>query len=50
MYQNSHYKGPRRKREKGIKKLFEEIMAKNLPKMKKETDIQVLGAHRMSQR
>ena len=33
--------------EKGIKNVFEEIMAEKFPKLKKETDIQVQGAQRV---
>ena len=42
------YRGSRRRREKGIKNVFEEIMAENFPNPKKETDIQV-QEHRGSQ-
>ena len=34
-------------REKGIKNVFEEIIAENVPNLKKETDIQVQEAHRV---
>ena len=34
-------------REKGIKTVFEEIMAENFPNLKKETDIQVQEAQRI---
>ena len=34
-------------REKRIKNVFEEIMAENLPNLKKKTDIQVQEAHRV---
>ena len=37
----------RRDREKGIKNVFEEIMAENFPNIKKETDIQVQEAQRV---
>ena len=36
-----------KEREKGIKSVFEEIMAKNFPNLKKETDIQVPEAQRV---
>ena len=49
MHQHSHYKGPRRKRERerGPEKIFEEIMAKNFPKVGKE--IAKTKKHRESQ-
>ena len=34
-------------REKGIKNVFEEILAENDPKVKKETDIQIQKAQRV---
>ena len=34
-------------REKGIKNIFEEIVAENFPNLKKERDIQVLEVHRV---
>ena len=34
--QHSHYKGPRRRREKGPDKTFEEMIAGNFPNMGKE--------------
>ena len=36
MHQHSHYKGPRRRREKGPEKIFEETLAENFPNMEKE--------------
>jgi len=40
MYQYSYYSGPRRRRgKKGIKNIFEEIMAENVTGLKAETDI-----------
>ena len=36
MNQYLPYRGPRRKREKGSEKLFEEIIAENFPNMGKE--------------
>ena len=44
MHQHSHYRGPRRRREKGPQKMFEEIIAKNFPNMGKETVTQVQEA------
>lgn len=35
------------KREKGIKNVFEEIMTKKLPQIKKETDIRVQESQRV---
>ena len=37
----------RKEREKGIKNVFEEIMAEDFPHLKKETDIQVQEAQRV---
>ena len=37
MHQHSHYRGPRKRREKGPEKIFEEIVAENFPNMGKET-------------
>ena len=34
-------RGPRRRREKGLEKIFEEIIAEKFPNMGKETDTQV---------
>ena len=42
-----HNRGSRMRIEKGIKNVFEEIMAEKFPKLKKETDIQVQGAQRV---
>ena len=36
MHQHSHYSSPRRRREKGCKKIFEEIIANNLSNVEKE--------------
>ena len=47
MCQHLHYRGSRRRREKGIKNVFEEIMAENFPNLKKETNIQVQEAQRV---
>ena len=41
MYRYLHYRGPKRKREKGSEKIFEEIIAENLPKTEKEIVNQV---------
>ena len=41
MQQHSHYRGPRRRREKGPEKIFEEIIVENLPNMGKEIATQV---------
>ena len=41
MHQHLHYRGLRRRREKGEENIFEEIIAENFPNMGKETDIQV---------
>ena len=43
MQQHSHYRGPRRRREreKGPEKIFEEIIVKNFPNMGKEIATQV---------
>ena len=35
-YQHLHYSGPRRRERKGGQNIFDEIMAENFPKMKKE--------------
>ena len=43
MHQHSHYRGPRRRREKGPKKIFDEIIAVNFPNMGKEIVNQVPG-------
>ena len=44
MYQDSHYRGPKRRKERGPEKIFEEIIAENLPNMGKETFNQVQEA------
>ena len=41
MHQHSHYKGLRRRRQKGPKKIPEEIIAENFPNMGKEIVNQV---------
>ena len=47
MYQHSHYRGPRRRGEKGPEKIFEEIIVKNFPNMGKATATQVQEAQRV---
>ena len=47
MHKHSHYKDPRRRREKGPEKLFEETIAENFPNMGKEIVSQVQGAQRI---
>ena len=42
-----HYRGPRRRRDKGKETLFEEIMSENFPNLRKETNIQVQEAQRV---
>ena len=36
IHEHSHYRGLRRRREKGPEKIFEEIIAENIPNMEKE--------------
>ena len=52
MYYHSHYRGPRRKRERGegSKNTFEDIIAENFLTLVKETDIQIQEAQRVSNR
>ena len=48
MNQHLHYRASRRKeREKGIKNVYNEIMAENFPNLMKETGIQVQEAQRV---
>ena len=47
MHQHSHYRGPRRRREKGPEKILEETIAENFPKMGKEIVNQVQEAKRV---
>ena len=47
MYYHSHYRGPRRRREKGPEKVFEETLAENFPNMGKEIVNQVQKAQRL---
>ena len=42
-----HYRSPRRRREKGPEKIFEEIIAENFPNMGKEIVNQVQEAQRV---
>ena len=42
-----YYRGPRKRREKGPEKIFEEVIAENFPKMGKETVTQVQEAQRV---
>ena len=50
MYQHSHYNGPRRRRENGPEKIFEEIIAENFSNMGKEIVNQVQEAQRVPSR
>ena len=45
-----HYRGPRRRREKGPEKIFEEIIIENFPNMGKEIATQVQEAQRVPYR
>ena len=47
MYEHLHFRGPRRKIEKGPEKIFEEIIAENFPNMGKEIVNQVQEAQRV---
>ena len=47
MHQHSHYRGPRRRRERGLEKIFEEVIAENFPNMGKEIVNQVQEAQRV---
>ena len=47
MQQHSHYRGPRRSREKGPEKIFEEIMVENFLNMGKEIGTQVQEVQRV---
>ena len=46
MHQYSNYRGPRRRREKGYEKIFQEIIAENFPNTEKEIVNQVQEAQR----
>ena len=50
MPQHLHYRGLRRRREKGPEKIFEEIIAENLPNMGKESLTQIQEAQRVPYR
>ena len=50
MHKHSHYKDPRRRREKGPENLFEETIAENFPNMGKEIVNQVQEVERVSGR
>ena len=50
MYQYSHYRSHGRRREKGSEKIFEEIIAENLPNLEKEIINQVQEAKRVPDR
>ena len=45
-----YYRGPRRRREKGYEKIFEEIIVENFPNMEKEIVNQVQEAQRVPYR
>lgn len=45
--QHSHYRGPRRRKEKGVENLLEEIMIGNFPTLGKKTDIQIQKAQKV---
>ena len=47
MQQHSHYRSPRRRREKGPEKIFEEIIVENFPNMVKEIATQVQEMQRV---
>ena len=47
MSQSTHNRNSRRKREKGIENIFEEVIAENFPNLK-ETDIKIQEAQRAS--
>ena len=50
MQQHSHYRSPRRRREKGPEKIFEEIIVENFLNMGKEIATQVQEAQRVPYR
>ena len=50
MYEHSHHRSSRKRREKCPEKLFEEIIAENFPNMGKETLTQVEEAQRIPYR
>ena len=47
MSQHSYFRGPRRRREKGPEKIFEEIIAENFPNMENEIVSEVQEAQRV---
>ena len=47
MSQHSYFRGPRRRREKGPEKIFEEIIAENFPNMGKKIVDQVKEAQKV---
>ena len=47
MQQHSHYRGPRRRRERGPEKIFEEILVKNFPNIGNEIVTQVQEVQRV---
>ena len=50
MHQHLNYRGPRRRREKGTEKIFEEIIIENFPNRGKEIVNQVQEAQRVPYR
>ena len=50
MRQHSNYRGPRRRKEKGYGKIFEEIIIENFPNMEKEIVNQIQEAQRVPYR
>ena len=44
MHKHLHSKGPRKRREKGPEKIFEEVIAENFPNMGKESLTQIQEA------
>ena len=42
-----HDRGPRRRREKGLKKIFEKVVAENFPNMGREIVYQILEMQRV---
>ena len=47
MPQHLHHSGPRRRRQRRLKKIFEELIAENFPNMEKEIVNQVQEAQRV---
>ena len=50
MHQHSHYRGPKKRREKETKKIFEEIIVKNFPDVGKEIVTQIQEVQRVPYR